>query len=168
MSKEYTIQAIEAKLKTLENKSDDFEVNKTSTNEVPLIQRYQYNKNAEKQGGPQNNKYSMTRGKYSSAPYNRRQRHPRRWDVEQRQRSQLTVPVGTSGGLIYSIWLNLQLVFGIIHIVLFFNVSAFSGGKTPIFYKISACEKYFLIIKTEIFRFIFPYERIIFNLLLFF
>lgn len=79
MSKEYTIQAIEAKLKALENKSDDFVVNKTTTHEVPLIQRYQFNKNTEKSNSSQNStKYNHTRGKYSSGPYDRRQRHPRR------------------------------------------------------------------------------------------
>lgn len=45
LSKAITIQAIEAKLKMLESKPDDFEINKTTTDEVPLIHKYQFNKN---------------------------------------------------------------------------------------------------------------------------
>lgn len=80
LSKAFTIQAIEAKLKALENKKDDFEVNKTSNHEIPIIQRYQYNKDLNKNGPQQTNtKYSITRNKYSSGgPYDRRQRHSKR------------------------------------------------------------------------------------------
>ncbi|KAJ6632968.1 putative RNA-binding protein 18, partial [Pseudolycoriella hygida] len=45
ISKEITIQAIEAKLKMLESKADDLEINKTRLDEVPLIHKYQFNKN---------------------------------------------------------------------------------------------------------------------------
>lgn len=45
MDKKSTIQAIEAKLKSLECRtSSEFELNKTSSHEPPLIQRYQFNK----------------------------------------------------------------------------------------------------------------------------
>lgn len=48
VSKKTTIEAIEAKLKMLENRSDDFVLNRPTliTNEQPLIQKYQFNKNA--------------------------------------------------------------------------------------------------------------------------
>lgn len=45
VSKEITIQAIEAKLKMLEAKPNDLEINKTISDEVPLIHKYQFNKN---------------------------------------------------------------------------------------------------------------------------
>lgn len=80
MSKELTIKAIEAKLKALENHTDDLVINQTSTNDVPLIQRYQYNKNSNTQSsstaGPMNRRYNS---RHSSAPYNNRnqRRHKR-------------------------------------------------------------------------------------------
>lgn len=43
-SKELAIQALEAKLKQLEDSNYDFELNKTAANEAPLIQKYQFNK----------------------------------------------------------------------------------------------------------------------------
>lgn len=45
INRETQIQAIEAKLKLMEHKSsDDFEINKTVANEIPVISQYQYNK----------------------------------------------------------------------------------------------------------------------------
>lgn len=76
-SKEYTIQAIEAQLKALESKQEDFVVNRTTVNEVPLVRRYQFNKNVEGTGQHNTSKFGITRNKYSSGPYDRR-RHPRR------------------------------------------------------------------------------------------
>lgn len=81
MSKEFTIRAIEAKLKSLEQHADDFVINKTTDSEPPLIQKYQYNKNSNERGSggtSQGMKYNSTRGKHSSGPYNRHQRHHRR------------------------------------------------------------------------------------------
>lgn len=79
MSKAFTIRAIEAKLKALENKADDLVINKPNDCEVPLIQKYQYNKNNAERGGTtsQTNKYS-SKGKYSSGPYNKHQRRHKR------------------------------------------------------------------------------------------
>lgn len=76
MSKELTIKAIEAKLKSLENQSDDLVINQTSETDVPLIQKYQYNKN----NGPGNSTAAGSGRKfgtrYPSGPYNRNQRRP--------------------------------------------------------------------------------------------
>lgn len=84
ISKEVAIQAIEAKLKMLENKSDDFEINKTSATEIPLIQKYQYNKmsgggNTDPSSKQQtSSRYHYTKSRQSSRPYNKTQRHSRR------------------------------------------------------------------------------------------
>lgn len=82
MSKEFTIRAIEAKLKSLEQRSDDFVINKTTESEPPLIQKYQYNKNSSERGSgssmSQGTKYNLSKGKYSSGPYNKHQRHHKR------------------------------------------------------------------------------------------
>lgn len=60
MDKKSTIQAIEAKLKSLEcGTSSDFELNKTSSLEPPIIQRYQFNKE----------KQPVTKQVYRSHPY---------------------------------------------------------------------------------------------------
>lgn len=77
-SKEFTIKAIEAKLKTLESKADDLEINKTTTNEMPLIQKYQYNKNGPERMNDRGTKFMTSKGKYSSGPYNRHQRRHKR------------------------------------------------------------------------------------------
>lgn len=85
MSKELTIKAIEAKLKALESQSDDFVINQNSEREVPLIQRYQFNKmggmgdrsnNMTGAAGGGNNKKFNTR--HTSGPYNRNQRRHKR------------------------------------------------------------------------------------------
>lgn len=78
MSKELTIKAIEAKLKALENQSDELVINQTSDSNVPLIQKYQYNKN--NVGGNSNNMAIGPNRRYTNGPYNRNQRRPhKRW-----------------------------------------------------------------------------------------
>lgn len=43
--RQFQIQAIEAKLKLMERKSeDDFEINKTVASETPVLSKYQHNK----------------------------------------------------------------------------------------------------------------------------
>lgn len=76
MSKESTIKAIEAKLKALENQADDLVINQ-SLDGVPLIQKYQYNKNGD---GASSSSSANTRKFNSrpSRPYQRQQRRPRR------------------------------------------------------------------------------------------
>lgn len=81
MSKELTIKAIEAKLKALESQSDDFVINQNSEREVPLIQKYQFNKTGGDRmnnaiGAAGNNKKFNTR--HTSGPYNRNQRRHKR------------------------------------------------------------------------------------------
>lgn len=82
MSKEFTIRAIEAKLKSLEQRPEDFVINKTTDSEPPLIQKYQYNKNSNERGSSgatsQGTKYSSSKGKYSTGPYNKHQRRHNR------------------------------------------------------------------------------------------
>lgn len=82
MSKELTIKAIEAKLKALENQSDEFVINQTSEREVPLIQKYQFNKNG---GSDRGNTAPNAAGsskkfgtRHTNAPYNRNQRRHKR------------------------------------------------------------------------------------------
>ncbi|XP_063695892.1 probable RNA-binding protein 18 [Culicoides brevitarsis] len=65
-SKELAIQALEAKLKQLEDSNYDFELNKTAANEAPLIQKYQYNKDKPSQTHTRT-KYSHNR--HRSRPY---------------------------------------------------------------------------------------------------
>ena len=81
LSKEITIQAIEAKLKMLENKNIDLEINKTINNEAPLIHKYQYNKNSDGSSG-QSGKNSMankytSKSRYTQRPYNKRNPYKR-------------------------------------------------------------------------------------------
>ncbi|XP_031630904.1 probable RNA-binding protein 18 [Contarinia nasturtii] len=80
MSKELTIKAIEAKLKALENQSDDLVINQTSDREVPLIHKYQYNKNGDR--GNMSTATATNSKKFSSrptnGPYNRNQRRHHR------------------------------------------------------------------------------------------
>lgn len=83
MSKELTIKAIEAKLKALETQSDDFVVNQNSDREIPLIQRYQFNKTGAS-GGDRSNMATNASGnskfgtRHTSGPYNRIQRRHKR------------------------------------------------------------------------------------------
>lgn len=79
ISKEIAIQAIEAKLRSLESKRDDFEVNKTLAEETPLIQKYQYNKSGECSSKTNtSSRHHFTKHRSSSKPYNKNQRHTRR------------------------------------------------------------------------------------------
>lgn len=74
MSKENTIKAIEAKLKALENQADDLVINQLPDG-VPLIQKYQYNK----EGGVGGSGSSSNSRKFNPRPYQRnQQRRPRR------------------------------------------------------------------------------------------
>ncbi|KAG4066701.1 hypothetical protein HA402_007337 [Bradysia odoriphaga] len=76
VSKEITIQAIEAKLKMLESKADDFEINKTASDEVPLIHKYQFNKNNVgdlKSSTKQSTKYN-TKTRYNNLHHKRHKR----------------------------------------------------------------------------------------------
>lgn len=77
-SKEFTIKAIEAKLKALESKADDLEINKTTSSEVPLIYKYQYNKASSDRPNDRSMKLIANKGKYSTGPYNRHQRRNKR------------------------------------------------------------------------------------------
>uniref|UniRef100_A0A1Q3F2L8 Putative rna recognition motif in eukaryotic rna-binding protein 18 n=1 Tax=Culex tarsalis TaxID=7177 RepID=A0A1Q3F2L8_CULTA len=45
VSQQTKIQALEAKLKLMESRSDDLIINKSTVGERPIIERYQYNKN---------------------------------------------------------------------------------------------------------------------------
>lgn len=45
LSQQTKIQALEAKLKMMESKSDDLVINKSINAERPIIEKYQYNKN---------------------------------------------------------------------------------------------------------------------------
>lgn len=67
-SKELAIQALEAKLKQLEDSNYDFELNKTAANEAPLIQKYQFNKDKPPQTHTRT-KYSHNRHKSRNRPY---------------------------------------------------------------------------------------------------
>lgn len=81
MSKELTIKAIEAKLKSLESQSDNFIINQTSDREVPLIQKYQYNKNGGNDRGnnaPGQMGGNKKFGTRPNGPYNRNQRRHKR------------------------------------------------------------------------------------------
>lgn len=72
MSTEITIQAIEAKLKALENNPDDLEINQSANMAPPLIHKYQFNKNAsaDSKNNPSNRYTSKSR--YTTGPYNKR------------------------------------------------------------------------------------------------
>ncbi|XP_055534027.1 probable RNA-binding protein 18 [Wyeomyia smithii] len=48
-SQQTKIQALEAKLKLMESRSDDLVINKSITGEKPIIEKYQYNKNPQLQ-----------------------------------------------------------------------------------------------------------------------
>nr|XP_029729571.1 probable RNA-binding protein 18 isoform X2 [Aedes albopictus] len=64
MSQQTKIQALEAKLKMMESRSDDLVINKSTTVERPIIEKYQYNKNQPQQQRPDSSKMkrNMTRG----------------------------------------------------------------------------------------------------------
>lgn len=69
VSKGITVEAIEAKLRVLEQRRNDLEINKNQSNEPPLIQKYQYNKTNDN-----NSKYSSTK-LVTQSRYQRNQRH---------------------------------------------------------------------------------------------
>ncbi|XP_021706285.1 probable RNA-binding protein 18 isoform X2 [Aedes aegypti] len=63
MSQQTKIQALEAKLKMMESRSDDLIINKSATGERPIIEKYQYNKNQSQQRPDASKmKRNMTRG----------------------------------------------------------------------------------------------------------
>uniref|UniRef100_A0A336LTQ9 CSON004455 protein n=2 Tax=Culicoides sonorensis TaxID=179676 RepID=A0A336LTQ9_CULSO len=66
--KERAIQALEAKLKQLEDSNYDFEINKTGSNEMPLIKQFQFNKDKPLQTHTRT-KYSHNRHKNRNRPY---------------------------------------------------------------------------------------------------
>ncbi|XP_037822850.1 probable RNA-binding protein 18 [Lucilia sericata] len=77
ISKEEAIKAIEQKLKLLESQKDDLEFNQSLACEVPLIQKYQFNKDRDSSGACTTSQ-RRTYHKSSSGPYNRHQRPKRR------------------------------------------------------------------------------------------
>lgn len=76
ISNEIAIQAIEAKLKLLENRDeiDDFEINKTSNNQTPLIKKYQYNKDSQQNSGKLMSSRHNSKSRHKQGPYNRNHR----------------------------------------------------------------------------------------------
>lgn len=77
MSKELTIKAIEAKLKSLESQTDDLVINHTSEREIPLIQKYQFNVGNDR-GNNIGGGSSKQFGTRKPGPYNRNQRRHKR------------------------------------------------------------------------------------------
>ncbi|XP_065363201.1 probable RNA-binding protein 18 [Calliphora vicina] len=77
ISKEEAIKAIEQKLKFLESQPDDLEFNQSLACEVPLIQKYQFNKDRDANGATSTSQ-RRTYHKSNSGPYNRHQRPKRR------------------------------------------------------------------------------------------
>lgn len=76
ISKEEAIKAIEQKLKILESQSDDLEFNQSLACQVPLIQKYQFNKDRDVNGTSTSQR--RTYHKTNSHPYTRHQRPKRR------------------------------------------------------------------------------------------
>lgn len=76
LSKELTIKAIEAKLKSLEQQSDNLVINQTSESEIPLIQKYQFNKN--NTGKSSSSSIGINKKYTRGGPYQRNQRRGRR------------------------------------------------------------------------------------------
>lgn len=74
MDKERTIRAIEAKLKMLESRPKDIEINKPLTDGIPIIKKYQYNKDGDNNTSSGSHK-SSTHSSYK--PYNRSHRSKR-------------------------------------------------------------------------------------------
>ncbi|XP_053658098.1 probable RNA-binding protein 18 [Anopheles marshallii] len=79
LSQQTKIQALEAKLKMLESRSDDLVINKSSTSERPIIERYQYNINQPQRTDPKMKRSHHTagsgRGGSRNAPYRNSHRH---------------------------------------------------------------------------------------------
>ncbi|KAL5288345.1 RBM18 family protein [Megaselia abdita] len=77
MDKERTIRAIEAKLKMLESRPKEIEINKPLTDGIPIIKKYQYNKNGDSTStGPHYHKHSSSSSSYK--PYNKAHRTNKR------------------------------------------------------------------------------------------
>lgn len=74
MDKERTIRAIEAKLKMLESRPKEIEINKPLTDGVPIIKKYQYNKNGDTNTTGSHHKHSSS----SYKPYNKTHRPNKR------------------------------------------------------------------------------------------
>lgn len=69
------IQAIEAKLKLMENKnSDELEINKTVAAETPIIQKYQFNKQQSSTSGVQRTRNNTKRNDRHVKPYSKHRR----------------------------------------------------------------------------------------------
>lgn len=62
VSQQTKIQALEAKLKMMESRSDDLVINKSTNCERPIIERYQYNKNQHERTDPSKMKRGAHRG----------------------------------------------------------------------------------------------------------
>ncbi|XP_055592218.1 probable RNA-binding protein 18 isoform X2 [Uranotaenia lowii] len=64
MSQQTKIQALEAKLKMMESRTDDLVINKNISGERPIIERYQYNKgdNQQNQQYPHRDSSKIKRG----------------------------------------------------------------------------------------------------------
>ena len=76
ISKEEAIRAIEMKLKTLEHTSeDDLQLNQIQTGgpTVPLIHRYQYNKDRDSNGASSSQRGGSRRYHSKTTPYSRSQ-----------------------------------------------------------------------------------------------
>ncbi|XP_052860522.1 probable RNA-binding protein 18 [Anopheles cruzii] len=78
VSQQTKIQALEAKLKMLESRSDDLVINRTATGERPIIERYQYNINQPQrldQKMKRSHHSGGGRGGHRSGPYRSSNRH---------------------------------------------------------------------------------------------
>lgn len=81
ISKEEAIRAIEEKLQALEKNPDDIRINASTATEVPIIKRYQFNKDRDTStsvGGQRMVSSRFNYGKNYSGPYNRNQRPKKR------------------------------------------------------------------------------------------
>ncbi|XP_049544683.1 probable RNA-binding protein 18 [Anopheles darlingi] len=81
VSQQTKIQALEARLKMLESRSDDLIINRTATSERPIIERYQYNIHQPQRTDPKMKRSHHAPGSggrgggHRSAPYRSTNRH---------------------------------------------------------------------------------------------
>uniref|UniRef100_A0A2M4C130 Uncharacterized protein n=1 Tax=Anopheles marajoara TaxID=58244 RepID=A0A2M4C130_9DIPT len=81
VSQQTKIQALEARLKMLESRSDDLIINRTATSERPIIERYQYNIHQPQRTDPKMKRSHHPPGSggrgggHRSAPYRSNNRH---------------------------------------------------------------------------------------------